>query len=536
MSGDTDHTNRGYTRREVVRGALGAGAVFSAAPLLAACGGGSSNPSSSGGGTGGAGTPKPGGDLRVGMLGGSSSDTLDAGRIVTEPDTIRAMALYSGLVRLANSGRSVEMDLAEEVTPNADATEWTVRLRQGLTFHNGKPVTTDDVIFSLQRIVDPKSPGNGAAALAPLDVKAIKVMDSRTLRLPMKTPYASFLDQICNIFNFPIVPTDYDPKNPVGTGPFKYESFTPGQRSVFAKFPDYYQSGLPYLDSITIIDNFASDTAAFNALQGGELDVFSTAPLNLAKQVEGNSALTALVSLPGQWTPFTMRVDKPPFTDNNVRLAMRYIVDRQQLIDLSLDGLGAVGNDVFSQWDPDYDESLKRDQDLEKAKSLLKQAGQEGLTVELNTADFAVGVLQAAQVFAEQAKGAGVTVKVNQMPVGTFYGPNYLQWTFAQDFWGYSPYLSQVAQGSLSTAPFNETHWNDPEYVSLYNQANATTDESKRKELVQAMQKIDFERGGYIIAAYNKLLDITTSRVHGFEPAGTGIVLGNADWAHAWMS
>jgi len=295
MSGDTDHANRGYTRREVVRGALGAGAAFSAAPLLAACGGGSSTPSSSGGGTGGAGSPKPGGDLRVGMLGGSSSDTLDAGRIVTEPDTIRAMALYSGLVRLSNDARSVEMDLAEEVTPSADAKEWTVRLRQGLTFHNGKPVTTDDVIFSLKRIVDPKSPGNGAAALAPLDVNAIKAMDARTLRLPMKTPYASFLDQICNIFNFPIVPTDYDPKNPVGTGPFKYQSFTPGQRSVFAKFPDYYLSGLPYLDSITIIDNFASDTAAFNALQGGELDVFSTAPLNLAKQIEGNSALTALV-------------------------------------------------------------------------------------------------------------------------------------------------------------------------------------------------------------------------------------------------
>jgi len=534
MSGENDRIHRGYTRKEVVRGALGAGAAFAAAPLIAGCGGGSSS-SSSGGGSG-AGSPKRGGDLRVGMLGGSSSDTLDAGRIITEPDTIRAMALYSGLVRLANSGRDVEMDLAEEVTSNSDATQWTVRLRQGLTFHNGKPVTTDDVIFSLQRIVDPKSPGNGASALEPLDVNAIKVLDDRTLRLPMKVPYASFLEQICNIFNFPIIPTDYDAKNPVGTGPFKYQSFTPGQRTVFTKFPDYHLSGLPYLDSITIIDSFAADTAAFNALQGGELDVFSTAPLNLAKQVEGNSQLKALVSLPGQWTPFTMRVDKAPFTDNNVRQAMRYIVDRQQLIDLSLDGLGAVGNDVFSQWDADYDTSLKRDQDLDLAKSLLKKAGQEGLAVELNTADFAVGVLQAAQVFAEQAKGAGVNVKINQVPVGTFYGPNYLQWTFAQDFWGYSPYLSQVAQGSLTTSPFNETHWNDPEYVSLYKQANATTDAAKRKELLHAMQKIDFDRGGYIIAAYNKLLDVTTSRVHGFEPAGTGIVLGNADWAHAWMS
>src|SRR5262245_47032357 len=120
MSGDTDPRDRGYTRKQIVRGALGAGAAFGAAPLLAACGGGSSSPTSSGG-SAGVGSPKPGGDLRVGMLGGSSSDTLDAGRIVTEPDTIRAMALYSGLVRLSNDAKSVEMDLAEEVTPNTDA-------------------------------------------------------------------------------------------------------------------------------------------------------------------------------------------------------------------------------------------------------------------------------------------------------------------------------------------------------------------------------------------------------------------------------
>jgi peptide/nickel transport system substrate-binding protein len=533
MTQKSDRTEHGLTRGQVVRGALGAGAVLAAGPFVAACGGGSSATSGS---TSSQGKPKNGGNLRVGMLGGSSSDTLDAGRIVTEPDTIRAMALYSGLVRLSNSGRDVEMDLAEEVSSTPDAKTWTVRLRPGLTFHNGKSVTPDDVVFSLKRIVDPKSPGNGASALQPLDVAGIKIVDSRTLTLPMKVPYASFPEQIANIFNFPIVPQDYNPKNPVGTGPFKYTSFTPGQQSVFSRFANYHLHGLPYLDQITIIDSFASDTAAFNALQGGELDVFSTAPLNLAKQVQGNSQIKALVSLPGQWTPFTMRVDKAPFTDVKVRQAMRLIVDRQQLIDVSLDGLGAVGNDVFSQWDPDYDSSLKRDQDLEQAKSLLKQAGQENLKVDLMTADFAVGVLQAAQVFAQQAKGAGVTVNINQVPVGTFYGSNYLQWTFAQDFWGYSPYLSQVAQGSLTTSPFNETHWNDPKYVSLYKQANATTDPSKRKELVYAMQKIDFDSGGYIIAAYNKLLDLMTPQVNGFEPAGTGIVLGNADWAHAWMS
>jgi len=252
---------------------------------------------------------------------------------------------------------------------------WIVKLRSGVQFHNGKPVTADDVIFSIQRILDPKNPKVGATSIGYVDAKNLKKIDNLTVRIPLKFANAAFPDDIGQYFNS-IVPVGYDPKNPVGTGPLKYQSFTPGQQSVFVRFPDYHQHGLPYLDTVTIIDSFASDTAAFNALQGGEIDVFSTAPLNLAKQIEGNAQLKALVSLPGQWTPFTMRVDKAPFTDVNVRQAMRYIVDRTQLIDLSLDGFGAVGNDVFSQWDPDYDSSLKRDQDLDKAKSLLKRAGQ----------------------------------------------------------------------------------------------------------------------------------------------------------------
>jgi peptide/nickel transport system substrate-binding protein len=246
-----------------------------------------------------------------------------------------------------------------------------------------------------------------------------------------------------------------------------YHSFTPGQQSVFVRNPHYFKPGLPHLDQLTIID-FSADTAAFNALQSGQLHVYSQATLTLMNQVKNSSTIKALVSLPGQWTPFTMRVDTPPFNDARVRQAFRLLLNRPELINVSLDGFGSVGNDVFSQWDPCYARNLHREQDIPQAKSLLKQAGHSNLAVQLVTADFAAGVVQAAQVFAQQAKAAGVTVNVKQVPVGTFYGPNYLRWPFAQDFWAYSPYLSQVAQGSLSKSPFNETHWNDPAYVALY--------------------------------------------------------------------
>ena len=231
-----------------------------------------------------------------------------------------------------------------------------------------------------------------------------------------------------------------------------------------------------------------------------------------------------------------MRVDKAPFNDVRVRQALRYVANRQEMINISLSGYGEVGNDIFSQWDPAYLKDLQREQDLDKAKSLLASAGQSNLTLELTTADIAPGVLQAAQVFAQQASQAGVTVNIKKVPVGTFYGPNYLQWDFAQDFWAYSPYLSQVAQGMLSSSPFNETHWDDPAYVALYDEANRTVDTAKQTELIQQMMKIDFETGGYIIPAYNKQLDLLNKKVQGLQPSGTGVPMGNADWANLWMS
>jgi peptide/nickel transport system substrate-binding protein len=124
---------------------------------------------------------------------------------------------------------------------------------------------------------------------------------------------------------------------------------------------------------------------------------------------------------------------------------------------------------------------------------------------------------------------------VSEVPVGTFNGPNYLRWPIAEDFWAYSPYLSQVAQGSLSSSPSNETHWKDPAYVGLYNQANTTVDEAKRRELVHAMQDDRLRSGGCIIACYDKQVNLLSTRVNGFAPAATGVPLDNANWKDAWL-
>lgn len=478
--------------------------------------------------------PKSGGNLRVALLGGGPTETLDVHTPTTPPDGLRGPALYDALFTVNNDGQVIPA-LAESAEADATASVWTIRLREAV-FHDGRPVTASDVIATFQRIANPENPKYGAAGLQPFDMSSFEVLDPRTLRFKTKVPFSALTEVLSAYFNYSIVPADYDPARPIGSGPFKVESFIPGDQSVFSRFDDYYL-GKPYLDSLTVVTRFADANAAYNALQSGEIDVFSYAPLNLAKQVQGSGAgpIKALVSNPGQWVPFSMAVDIAPFNNNDVRTAFKLLIDRQQIIDVALNGYGQVANDVFSPRDVDFDHTLIRPYDPEQAKALLKRAGYENLEVELVTADISTGAVQSAQVFAQQAAKIGVSVKVNRVPTDTFWGQHYLQSAFSQNFWGYSPYVAQVSQCMIEGAPYNETHWTDEGYRKLYDEVQSTLDPTKRREIVRAMQKIDFEQSGYIIPSFNVVADLMRENVMGFEPSSNGYPLGTMMFNKAWM-
>ena len=242
------------------------------------------------------------------------------------------------------------------------------------------------------------------------------------------------------------------------------------------------------------------------------------------------SGVKTVASHSGAFTPFTMRVDQFPFSDVNVRQALRLLVDRPQLIDSGLDGYGVAASDVFSPYDLDFDHALHRQADIPQAKYLLKKAGQENLTVTLTTAPAATGMVAMATVLAEQAKAAGVTIHLSNVPTSTFFGKNYLSWAFSQDFYTYSPYLGQVAQSMLPTSPFNETHTGSPTLSSLYAQANETLNPSTRKEIEYEMQKFDFNQGGYIIPAFIDALDAYSDKITGYSPSALGLPLSTFDF------
>ena len=479
-------------------------------------------------------SPVEGGTLRVGIVGGSSKDTLDAHAPVTHPDEARAIQLYETLATY-DVNHKVEMALADKITSSDDAKTWTVHLRDGLKFSNNKPITAADVIYTFRRITDPKAPMSAASSLSALDRDAMKAVDDQTVEFTFKTPFATFLDTVAQ-YTTGVVPIGYDPKNPDSSGPFMTQSFSPGQQSTFVKNPNYWRKGEPHVDAVNIID-FPDDTARVNALLGGQVDAIDQLPLGLINVVQANKALRVLESTTGSWVPFTMRVDQAPFNDVRVRQAFRLIVDRKQMIEQVLGGHGTIGNDMYAPFDACYSKDLpQRTQDIAKAKELLAEAGKSNLTVDLVTSTAAAGMVEAAQVFAEQAKAAGVTVNVKKVDPGEFYGDKYLQWTFSQDFWFTRDFLPQAANSGFPDSPYNETHWDNKKWTDLVNEANATVEMTARCALIQKAQDIEYNEGGYIIWGFPDSVDAYSASVHGFTPDKSGIPLTSFGFRNVWMN
>jgi peptide/nickel transport system substrate-binding protein len=518
-------------RRQFLRGVAATGVVAGAGGLLAACGGSSTPASSSA-----TAKPKYGGNLSVGMSGGSSSDTLDPNQGLTEVDTGRAELLYEPLVKLDKDAKN-EFMLAESINPhNGSLSEWEIKLRPGVTWHSGKDFTADDVIWTMRRIIT--NDFSGTLFLGPVDLKGVKALDNLTVLVPMTTQFASFVDQLAGAWYYLyIVPDGWNGGKPDGTGPFVYQSFTPGQRSVFVRNKNYWQHGLPYLDAVTFID-FSDNAAVQDALTTGAIQAAGQLDPPQIPALANVHGVTPVASRTGQFKPFTMRIDKPPFNDVNVRQAMRFLVDRQQLIDSALDGYGVVASDVFSPYDPDFDASLHREQDIPQAKALLKKAGFDNdLKVTLTTSPLETGMVAMATVFAEQAAAAGVTVNLQQVDPGTFFATGkYLNWTFSQDYYSYTAYLNQVSQSFLGSAsPFNETHLNNQHYTNLYNAANAEPDAAKRKEILYEMQDFDFTQGTYIIPTFMDSLDAYSNKLRGWGTAKVGESLTNWAFRTFWF-
>lgn len=501
---------------------LGAAAGLSGAVLLAGCGAAAARE---------AGAPRRGGVLRVGVTGGGSSDTLDPHTPSTNPDIARTLSLYEPLLHW-DDDYALAPAVAESVRPSDGARVWTATIRRGIRFHDGRPVTPDDVVATFRRILDPGDPKSAASSLTM--VRDVTVAGDRQVRFTLSEASPIF-DQYVAEYSTGIVPAGFDVTAPVGTGAFRFSSFSPGQQSVFLRNDYYWRPDEPYVDRLELL-NFEEDDARVNALLSAQVDAIDQVPLALTGVMAAYDTVRVLTSPTGSWLPFTMRVDVAPFDDVRVRQALRLLAGRGEMVNQVLSGQGVTANDLYARFDRDYLRAAPdREQDVARARDLLAAAGKPRLSLELVTSPIQAGTVEAAQVFATQARAGGVEIGLRRVDTSTFFSDQYLSWEFAQSFWNTRNYLPQAASSSMPEAPFNETHWTDPEYVALVRRARSELDPARRGAMVAAAQRIEYERGGYLIWSFPDRVDAAQSYVGGLVPNRTGLSLSGYEFRKVWV-
>ncbi|MGW0748124.1 ABC transporter substrate-binding protein [Streptomyces sp. NPDC002587] len=502
----------------------------SALALTAACGTGSTAPDAKNAVEG---APRQGGRLRAAFAGGGANETLDPHAANLFVDAARAKALFDKLADFGADLAAVPR-LAEKWEPDEALDTWRITLRKA-AFHDGRPVTAEDVLHSYRRIADPKGTFRAKASLEPIDLDASRAVDPSTVEFKLKRPYAEF-PNVLAAFGTYIVPKDaasFD--EPIGSGPFSFVSFKPGS-SLVVKRNDAYWEGAPHLDELEFVVA-GEESARVSALLGGQVEYAHELNPATARTHQGKGKIE-IVRLPGSaMQGFVMKTDRPPFNDPRVRQAFFLIADRKELVDGALSGAGEIGNDLFGKGYEYYPAGLpQRTQDLDKARALLKEAGAEGLRVTLDTAPAATGFVEAAGIFKEQAAKAGVTVEIKVGNKDTYWKDILNNGTLASYRSGAMPIESHISQRLLTGSTTNATKWQQRDFDDLYQQAQSTRDVTQRGALYERMQRRLYDEGGFLIWGFADWIVATSPKVHGVSKQAPANTLDWARFDKIWLA
>ncbi|MFH9864206.1 ABC transporter substrate-binding protein [Streptomyces sp. NPDC017202] len=511
------------------RGFLAAG-TGAAALALVGCGNGTGDDRADSGD----GKPRKGGRLRAAFAGGGASETLDPHLANLFADVARAKALYD---KLADYGPdlSARPRLAASWEPDSTLARWQVTLREA-TFHDGRPVTAEDVLYSYRRIADPKQAYRAKASLEPVDLDASRATGTRGIEFVLKRPTAEF-PNVLAAFGAYIVPANaggLDTK-PVGSGPFRFVSFAPGRSAVFRR-NDAYWDGAPHLDELELVVA-NEESARVNALLGGQVEYAHELSPTTARAHEDGGRIDIVRLRGSAMQGFCMKTDRAPFDDRRVREAFFLIADRRELVDGALSGAGVVGNDLFGKGYEYYADGLpQRTQDLDRARALLKQAGAEKLRVTLDTSAVAAGFTEAAGIFRDQAARAGVTVDVRTGSKDSYWSDILDNGTLCCYRSGAMPIEAHISQRLLTGSTTNATKWRHQDFDALYQQAQSTRDKTERAAVYERMQRRLHAEGGFLIWGFADWIIATARNVKGVETAAPANTLDWARFDKVWLA
>ncbi|MHA6622397.1 ABC transporter substrate-binding protein [Pseudonocardia sp. DLS-67] len=466
--------------------------------------------------------------MRVGALGKASAITQDPHSTIANDSDYLILSLVYDALTVPGAEQATAPRLMSRWEADASQRRWTFTIAEGASFHDGSPVTSADVVWSLQRL---RGQSSGATKV-PVEPNAITAAGDRAVVLDSTEPNSA-LPLLLRLVTFTMKKDTTEIAGAPGSGPFRLESYSGGNARLVAN--PAWHGGAPLLEAIEVT-MFESPQAMSNAVLAGQIDLASNVGPVAARTAEGRGEL-AVVRRPNDTSmPVVMRTSDGPFADPRVREAMRLVADRDALVRQALSGYGSVANDVMGTADPDYDRSLpQRPRDVARASALLDQAGfDRSQRIPFHTTEEIFGLADSATLFANQAQEIGVNLEVIRQDPTVFYDSIWLTAPIYTMYWGTNDSVVFFAQKTLnSAATWNETAFHDPEFDAAYARSVSSSDPAAAVAAVTAMQRIQHERGGYLLWGMADGVDVASTRVQGL-PVLPGY--GRVQLEKAWLS
>lgn len=517
-----DAIRRGASRRDLLTwlGAMGIGAAAGTGLIGSA-------------GRALAETPKRGGKARISGYSASTTDTLDPAKGSNSTDYSRHTMFYNGLTFLDES-LTPQLELAESIE-NDKATVWTVKLRKDVRFHDGSPLTAQDVVYSLGRH---KDPGVGSKAKALADQMAeVKATGPNEVQIRLGAPNAD-LPVIFGVSHFMIIKdgtTDFRTAN--GTGPYKCKEFDPGVRSVAVRNGEYFRNGKPYLDEIEFF-GIVDASARVNALLSGDVTAVMSVPPTSARQITSTPGLKLFETKSGTYTDLVMRTDSSPASNPDFVMAMKYMFDRQQIKSTVLRNFGVVANDqpidpTNRYFNPDLPQ---RPYDPDKAKFHLGKAGISGGNFAVTVSPAATNSEAMGAMLQQSAKAVGLNLDLRRVPSDGYWTNQWMKQPLGYGSINARPSADLVFSLFFkSDAAWNESGWKNEQFDQMVVAARAEPDDSKRKKMYGDMQVIVHEKCGIGIPVFNSSIDAHTDKLKGLRPIPLGNFMGFNFAEHIWL-
>jgi peptide/nickel transport system substrate-binding protein len=461
-------------------------------------------------------SPRPGGIVKQAWS--SSPRTLDPALAIQGDEYMLMHNLYDNLVRI-DEKLTPQPQLATRWAADESGRTWTFTLRPGVKFHHGKTLTAQDVVFTVERILDPKTASPGRPLFA--SVEKVEAADPQTVRFRLSAPYAD-LPMVLGATFGRILPSDRADKiatEPSGTGPFRMAEYRPGDRTRLVKNPDYWDQGRPYLDELWQV-NVPQAATQVASLSGGDVQMVFEVPTSFIPSLRRSPAVTVVEVKSPSFQPVTMLSDQKPFDNSKVRLAMKYAVDRDAILKAVWQGHGAVGEDhPVPTINPFWAATTpKHAYDVAKAKQLLAEAGfPNGIESEFWTSNERVGLQELAVAVQQMAAPAGIKLDVKTVPWAVFNSTVYKKKPLYVNNWFGRGTIDETLYGYFRTGGgWNEGNFSKPELDRMLDEGRSTVDMEKRKKIYAEAQQFIHDEGHMVVAYHMNYVTAMRSNVKGY--------------------